>query len=152
EKNAKLSYWSAIKKSLFLSKKGLLRQKAVSRKRKFCAFVVSSIFVLGAIYGHSLSLWSVGLEKGISPEGWVQYSSEDTGFKISFPKDPEAEDKELVIPDSGKVLSYKEITSEESEKVSYSVTHMDLPRKWRLAGETTLLKGVLEQLVAHTPH
>ena len=81
----------------------------------------------------------------------VQYSCHDTGFKVSFPTDPEAESKELVIPDSGKVLNYKEITSEENEKVSYSVAHLDLPRKWRLAADTTLLKGVLDQIIKHTP-
>ena len=93
---------------------------------------------------------SVGLEKWISPEGWVQYSSEDAGFKVSFPTDPEAASKELVIPDSGKVLNYEEITSAEDEKVRYSVTHINLPRKWRSAGNTTLLKGVLDQLIQHT--
>lgn len=147
-----LPYTEALKWSLFLpSTSGIVRQKAVSWKRKFCAFVTSSAFVTAAIYGNVLALWSVGLEKGISPEGWVKYSSEDAGFKISFPTDPEAASKELVIPDSGKVLPYKEITSDENQKIYYSVTHLDLPRKWRLAGNTTLLKGVLDQMVKHTP-
>ncbi|MBS0604366.1 MAG: RDD family protein [Verrucomicrobia bacterium] len=146
-----LSYSSALKWALFLpGRPGTVRQKNVSWKRKLCAFLTSSAFVMAAIYGNVLALWSVGLEKGISPEGWVQYSSADAGFKVSFPTDPEAASKELVIPDSGKVLSYKEITTDESEKVRYSVSHLDLPRKWRLAGNTTLLKGVLDLMVKHT--
>lgn len=148
----RLFYLDAIRWSLFLPRnKGVVRQKTVSWKRKLCAFLTSSVFVLGAIYGNGLSLWSVGLEKGISPDGWVQYSCSDTGFKVSFPTDPESESKELVIPDSGKVLNYKEITSEENKKVTYSVTHLDLPRKWRLAADTTLLKGVLDQIIIHSP-
>lgn len=147
-----LSYLSALKWSFFLpSKWVVVRQAAVSWKRKLCAFVTCSAFVLAAISGNVLSQWSVGLEKGISPEGWVQYSSDDAGFKVSFPADPESVSKELVIPDSGKVLPYKEITTDKSEKIHYSVSHLDLPRKWRLAGETTLLKGVLDQMVKHTP-
>jgi uncharacterized RDD family membrane protein YckC len=147
---AHLSYFEALKWSLFLrGTSAIVRQRTISWKRKICAFMTSSAFVIAAIYGNFLALWSVGLEKGISPEGWVQYSSNDAGFKISFPTDPEAASKELVIPDSGKVLPYKEITSDENKKVHYSVTHLDLPRKWRLAGNTTLLKGVLDQMVKH---
>lgn len=143
-------YLAALKWSFFLSRHaGTVQQKVVSWKRKLCAFLTSAVFIVGAIYGNGLSLWSVGLEKGISPDGWVQYSCNDTGFKVSFPTDPESANKELVIPSSGKVLNYKEITSEENEKILYSVTHLDLPRKWRLAGNTTLLKGVLDQMVKH---
>ncbi len=149
--NLPLSYRDALQWSFFLpGKKGVVRQRAVSWKRKLYAFIVSAAFVIAAVYGNVLAMWSVGLEKGISPEGWVQYSSEDAGFKVSFPTDPEAASKELVIPDSGKVLNYEEITSAEDEKVRYSVTHINLPRKWRLAGNTTLLKGVLDQLIQHT--
>jgi hypothetical protein len=143
-------YLAALKWSFFLSRHaGTVQQKVVSWKRKLCAFLTSAVFIVGAIYGNGLSLWSVGLERGISPDGWVQYSCNDTGFKVSFPTDPESANKELVIPSSGKVLNYKEITSEENEKILYSVTHLDLPRKWRLAGNTTLLKGVLDQMVKH---
>ncbi len=151
ENGQPLDYLSALKWSLFLpGRPGVVRQKNISWKRKFCAFMTCSAFVLAAIYGNVLALWSVGLEKGISPSGWVQYSSEDAGFKVSFPTDPESASKELVIPDSGKVLNYQEITSDEDDKVHYSVSHLDLPRKWRLAGNTTLLKGVLDLLVSHS--
>jgi hypothetical protein len=144
------SYLASLKWAFFLSSHtNTVQQKVVSWKRKLCAFLISSVFIVGAICGNVLTLWSVGLEKGISPDGWVQYSCNDTGFKVSFPKDPESANKELVIPSSGKVLNYKEITSEEKEKILYSVSHLDLPRKWRLAGNTTLLKGVLDQMVKH---
>jgi hypothetical protein len=147
-----LSYKAALKWSLFLPRnKAVVRQQKVSWKRKLCAFVTSSAFVLAAVYGNVLAHWSVGLEKGISPEGLVEYSSNDTGFKVSFPTDPETVSKELVLPDTGKVLPYKEITTDENEKVRYSLTHLDLPRKWRLAANATLLKGVLDQLVKHIP-
>jgi uncharacterized RDD family membrane protein YckC len=147
----KLSYSAALKRAFFIPRRpGMVYQKNISWKRKLFAFAASSAFVLAAIYGNVLTLWSVGLEKGISVDGWVQYSSNDVGFKVSFPTDPEHESKELVIPNSGKVLNYKEISSEESGKISYKLNHMELPRKWRLAGNTTLLKGVLDALVKHT--
>lgn len=150
--SGELSFKSALKRAFFIPKRpGKVYQKKISWKRKLFGFVASSAFVLAAIYGHVLTLWSVGLEKGISPDGWVQYSSSDVGFKISFPSDPEQESKELVIPNSGKILNYQEFTSEESGKVSYKLNHMELPRKWRLAGDTTLLKGVLDAMLKHIP-
>ncbi len=147
-----LSYTSALKRALFFPNGlGTVSQKNISFKRKFCAFAASSAFMLAAIFGNVLALWSVGLGKGIAVDGWVQYSSSDVGFKVSFPTDPEQVSKELVVPDSGKVLSYEEITSDENEKIYYSLTHLELPRKWRLAGDTTLLKGVLDLMMHHTP-
>jgi hypothetical protein len=146
-----LSYKKALKWSAFLpGRPGTVYQKKTGWRRKLCAFLTSSVFVLAALYGNALMLWSVGLEKG-ELSGWVQYSSEEAGFTVSLPKDPELASKELVIPDSGKVLPYKEITSDESRKVHYSVSHLNLPRKWRFASNTTLLKGVLDVLVKHEP-
>lgn len=146
----KLSYLASLRRAFFLPKRpGNLFQKRISWKRKFCAIVTGTMFVLAAVYGNVLTLWSVGLNRGISPNEWIQYASDDVGFKISFPTNPEESSKELVIPDSGRVLNYEEISSDEN-KIHYSVTHMELPRKWRLAGNTTLLKGVLDVMVKHT--
>jgi hypothetical protein len=146
----KLPYAVSLRRAFFLpGRPGSLFQKRISWRRKLCAIATSTAFVLAAVYGNVLTLWSIGLNKGISPDEWIQYSSDDAGFKISFPTNPEEASKELVIPDSGKVLSYEEITSAENEKVHYSVSHMELPRKWRLAGSTTLLKGVLDIMVKY---
>lgn len=146
-----LSFFEALKRALFFPKRpGVVFSKTISWKRKIFAFAASSAFVLAAIYGNVLSLWSVGLEKGLSPDRWIQYSSSDVGFKISFPTNPEQESKEFVLPNSDKVLNYDEFTSAEKGKISYTLNRMELPRKWRLAGNTTLLKGVLDVLVMHT--
>jgi len=147
----KLSYGSALRWSIFLpTRPGTVYQKTVSWKRKLFAFLTSTAFVVAATYGNVLVLWSVGFEKGALPEGgWVQYSSADAGFKVCFPTDPQASCKELVIPDSGQVLNYQEITSDANKSVHYSVSHLTVPSKWRLAGNTMLLKGVLKMLVQY---
>jgi uncharacterized RDD family membrane protein YckC len=147
----KLPFSISLWRSLFLpGRPGTILQKSTSWKRKLCAIVTSIAFVLAGTYGNVLTLWSVGLNKGISPNDWIQYSSEYAGFKISFPTDPEETYKELVIPDSGRVLPYEEVTSNQNDKIHYSVSHMTLPRKWRLASDNTLLKGVLDVMVKHT--
>lgn len=147
----KLSFPISLRRAFFLpGRPGTVFQKRISLKRKLCAIATGILFILAAVYGNVLTLWSVGLSRGISPDEWVQYSSNDAGFKISFPTNPQEASKELVIPDSGKVLNYEEITSNENDKVHYSVSHMDLPRRWRIASDTTLLKGILDVIVKHT--
>jgi hypothetical protein len=144
-----LSYANALRWSAFWPKRrGSVYQRKTSIKRKWCAFITSSLFILSAVYGNALALWSMGFNKG-DLSGWVQYSSEEPGFKVAFPKDPELTSKELVIPNSGKVLNYQELTSQESRRVFYSVTHLKMPGKWTWASNTTLLKGALELIVKH---
>ena len=103
-----LRYLASLKRTLFLPPRpGIIQYKGISWKRKVFGFAASAMFVLAAIYGNVLTLWSVGLEQGISPDGWVEYSSTDAGFKVSFPTDPKPESKELVIPNTGKVINYR---------------------------------------------
>jgi hypothetical protein len=147
----KLPYSLSLRRAFFLLRRpGTVLQKRISWKRKLCAIATCAAFILSAIYGNFLTLWSVGLNQGISPNEWVQYTSDDAGFKVYFPTNPEESYKELIIPNSGRVLNYEELTSAESDQVHYSVSHMELPRKWRLAGNTTLLKGVLDVMVKYT--
>lgn len=145
-----LPYAAAIKWSCFLpGSSGTVRQQSISWKRKLSGFAASSLFIMAAIFGNVLAMWSVGLGQGVSSDGWVQYASSDSKFQVSFPSDPEHESKQLVIPKTGKVLDYQEISTEK-RKVVYSVSHMELPSKWRLAANTTLLKGVLDAIVKYS--
>src|SRR5580700_11274351 len=140
----------SFRRALFLpGRPGTILQKKISWKRRVSAFVVGFAFALSATYGNFLALWSVGLNQGIFPNEWIQYTSDDAGFKVLFPTNPEEAYKQLVIPDSGKVLDYEELSTE-SNKMHYSVSHMTLPRRWRLAGDATLLKGVLDVIVKYT--
>jgi uncharacterized RDD family membrane protein YckC len=147
----KLPFSLSLRRAFFLpGRPGTVFKKKISWTRKLFAIVTITAFMLSGSYGNVLTLWSIGLNREISPNDWVQYTSNYGGFKISFPTHPEESYKELVIPDSGRVLNYEEVTSAENDKVHYSVSHMDLPRKWRWAGNTTLLKGVLDIIVKHT--
>lgn len=147
----KLSYKEALGWALHLpSRRGILRQRFVSFKRKLFAVIASGIIGFSALYGNALALWSSGLDERQGVVGWVQYASDQAGFKISFPKDPEELSQELIIPD-GQPLPYEEVKSQASRKVAYSVSYIDLPKKWRIASNTTLLKGVLDLLVKHSP-
>lgn len=146
----KLSYREALQWALFLpNRPGVMRQKNVSWIRKLFGFLTSTAFGVAAICGNLLATWSTGLNQEMPQKGWVQYMPDDAKFKISFPKDPEESSKELVIPHSNKVLSYEE-ASHQTRKVHYSVAHLQIPGKWRLAASATVLKEVLNQLVARS--
>ncbi|MBS0620629.1 MAG: RDD family protein [Verrucomicrobia bacterium] len=148
----KITFGEAFRRACFLSKRpGILREQTLSFRRKVFAILTTVFCVFLALGGDALAQWGASglVYNRASTEGWVEYAS-DAGFKVAFPKDPETENKQLVIPNSGTVLNYEEVTSDESPKVHYKVSHMVVPRKWKLAGNATLLKGALDALVKHT--
>lgn len=83
-----------------------------------------------------------------SVENWTAYSSTDSRFRVEFPKEPVVESKQIEIPNAGESLDYKEVRAEES-KITYAVSHIDFPAKWRLVGSNTLLKKSLAILIEH---
>jgi hypothetical protein len=107
--------------------------------------------VLTALFGKPLTYYSIGLDKKISNNGWMQYYSMTRGFTVNFPDDPKEQSKQLEIPDTDKVLNYQEISTQPTKDVLYSVSYMELPSKWRWAGANTLLKGALDLLVKYSP-
>lgn len=149
----KLSYWESFKAaSFFGSNNTLIRQMSLSFKRRITALIIIAGCAIASIFGNALTKWSIGLEKGISSkEGWIQYAYDDAGFKVHFPNDPQEETKVLPIPEANKVLNYQELKTHQNKQVYYSVTYMDLPRKWKMAGSTTLLKGGLDIMVKYMP-
>ena len=96
----------------------MVRQLSLSFKRRMIAVAIILGCALVSIFGNALAKWSIGLEKGISNEGWIQYAFEDAGFKVHFPNDPEEETKQLEIPDANKTLDYLELKATRIKKSS----------------------------------
>ncbi len=148
----KLSFLSALKRSTFIGKRpGLLRVIPLSFKRRLSGLFVGVGCILVSFFGNALANWSIGVDDKIGATGWVQYDSEDLGFSVQFPNDPEQTAKKFEIPNAKKPLNYHELTSREGRHLSYSVSHIELPHKWKLAGSTTLLKGALDAIVKYSP-
>jgi len=154
KKGKTLSYAEALKWSITFRANGeFLTAKAVPLWRHVAAAVLALSCLIGGIFsGQILDYTLLTIERSMmNAEGWIKYSSSKAGFKIAFPTDPVIEEnKTLEIPNHDKTLNYSEVTSQ-TRKAQYSVTYMDLPRKWRLAGNSTLLKGALELIVNNTP-
>ncbi len=151
QEGGKLSFFEALKRALFIRpRSGTVTRQPLSFKRKILAAAVLIGCVCGAVFNKPITYYSLGLSKKISTEGWVQYASEDKGFTVEFPKDPEQESKLLPVPEVNRVLQVEELKSE-NEDVCYSVAYMELPRKWSWAGASTLLKGALDLMIRYSP-
>jgi len=148
---AKLSFWQGLKRASGFASSGVIHQVPLTFKRMLAAMVIVLSCSLMSIFGNALTKWTIGFERGISNEGWVQYIHDEGEFKVHFPHDPKEEQKQLEIPNANKVLDYQELQATQNKKVHYSVTYMELPRKWKIAGSSTLLKGALEIMVKYLP-
>ena len=149
----KLPYWISLKRSLVLGvRPGLIKQKMVSVKRKIIGTIVCVMSLFGAVFEQELSDYTTGFRGAGSVEGWQSYTSEEGGFKILFPSDPQEEHKVIPLPEHNRTLYYNELKSFQEKKVSYSVSYMKLPRKWKLAGSSRILQGALDGIVEHLPN
>ena len=147
-----LPYKISLRRALFFPPRpGHLRVISHPWSRRLFSLVIIASCLFGAMGGKWMMRWSTGLEKGIAVDGWVQYYSEKAGFTVALPEDPKEEWKEVPIPNSDQVIAYEELTSHQSKDIYYSVSYMQLPSKWHLAGANTLLKGALDLIVKHGP-
>lgn len=142
-KQGRLTYLQALKQALCY-----IKHPPISRKRALVGSLISVVCALAIFYENGGAVWTLG--RG-DLSGWVQYSSSAVGFKVAFPQEPHEVSKELSLPDSNHILNYQEIATQQTSQARYSVSHLSLPGKWRWAGTTTLLKGVLNLLLKNEP-
>ncbi len=142
-----LTFFKALKHALFLSASHPMLIKKIGRFRWLTVSTICIASIFFALYAFSVNDFTVQLQKRIFTTGWIQYSHADQKFTVTFPKDPFFESKQLEIPNSDKVLVYEELRSVHGKGITYTVSYMELPRKWLWAGASTLLKGALELLV-----
>ena len=152
QKGKMLSYKEALQWSIsFQAKEDFLVRKPIRSWRFVVGAALALSCLLGAVFsGKIIDYTLLSIEQSMSIDGWIKYSSE-AGFKVAFPAEPKVEEnKTLEVPNHDKTLNYSELTSQ-TKKAHYSVSYMQLPRKWRLAGNSTLLKGALELIVKNSP-
>lgn len=153
EKGQNLTFGAGLKRALSINQKlGKISQKRLSSRRKLVGIVMAALCLLGAMVGPMLSekaFVSTYASKGT--DSWVQYFSDQGKFTVSFPNDPTAQTKNFEVPKADKTFKYDEISSQEGNRVQYSVSYIQFPSKWRWAGSSTLLKGALDVIVTSTP-
>jgi len=148
-----LSYREALQWSMSLhANENFFVQRPVRFWRNIAGAVLALSCLFSGVFGAKIIDYTlIRIEQSLSIDGWIKYSSADAGFKVAFPADPKVEEnKTLEVPNQDKTLNYSEVTSQ-TRKAQYSVSYMQIPRKWRLAGNSTLLKGALELIVKNSP-
>ncbi|HSX03450.1 MAG TPA: RDD family protein [Rhabdochlamydiaceae bacterium] len=149
EEGGRLSCREALKRSFFLGKRpGKIVRSRLGFWRKFSG----GLLILFCAFGGVLAIAVKNFDQLNNPfghlPGWVNNSTVNERFSIDFPKDPELQMKQLDVPKAGQTIDYQEY-SVDAKNITYSVSYVDFPGKWRLLGSNTLLKKSLELFVAH---
>jgi uncharacterized RDD family membrane protein YckC len=147
-KGYNLSFKKALQRALFIGKRpGIIKFKSINRYRYLIALFLAIGCVSSLFLGEELSNVAVEYEQNMTKDGWVQYSSKDERFTVNFPEKPEVETLSLDIPNSDNSLDLNEVRT--TGKVEFSVSYLELPRKWRIFSATTLLKGAMNVIVGN---
>ena len=105
--------------------------------------LVGCLFTLVAIFGKAIIQFPETFEKEISTRSWVHYTSSEGDFTADFPSKPKVEQKQLEIPQANRTVDYQEVKSNHRDHVTYSVSAIELPKKFNFFGSNTILKGAL---------
>ncbi|MBS3904948.1 MAG: hypothetical protein KGZ39_06450 [Simkania sp.] len=144
-----ISWIEALRITFFLDK-GLKTEWPHCKKtlpNLITRFAISCIVVIAAMFGKAILQFPQEFGKQVTNSGWVQYTSSENDFVVEFPHKPMIEQKQLEIPQVRRTLDYQEVKSDDRDKVTYSVSSLELPKKWQFFASSTILKGALSVLV-----
>jgi hypothetical protein len=123
-------------------KKGLTA-KPIPRWRYFIALAMAIAAGTTFFKSQEITEAAIHYEQQVAGKDWIDYISDDGRFKVSFPKKPEVA--------STTVEDHNLHEFKVEKEASFSVSYIDLPRKWRLFSAPTLLKGAMKVILERTP-
>lgn len=131
----------SLKRAFFWGKRpGIIVEKKISYWRYILALMIACSAGSGLFYGKNISEAAVHYEQQVADSGWVEYIADNGKFSVHFPKKP-VDVSKTVETGSGDSISLSEVKA--VKDAAFSVSYLDLPRKWRLFSANTLLKGAL---------
>lgn len=139
-----LSFKEALKRALLIGKRpGEVVQTEPTLFRLISAYAVTAALLSFSILSQNIiTNYTIGCERQQKVSGWLHFVSEEAGFRVSFPTKPKVEEKEVELPRTSGSVSYNEYKSQPSD-VTYSVSYIDIPKKWSFVSSNRILKGVL---------
>lgn len=143
----RLNFRSALKRALFIGQTGELYQKPLKGLRRVLSYGLTLGLFVFTLFSPSVTDYNIGLQRQQTTTGWVHYFAKDAGFYVDFPNFPEVEAKEMEVPNVDKPVNYNEYTSQHSKNVSYSVSYIDLPKKYGFVSSKRILKGVFDVML-----
>ncbi len=146
---SKLSWKHSLKRAFFIGKRpGIISFTKITYWRYIFALMIACSAGSGLFYGKDISEAAVHYEQQVAGSGWVEYISEDGRFSVHFPKKPEVATKTVEVP-NGDPINLNEFKAEKD--AAFSVSYLDLPKKWKLFSSNTLLKGAMNVIQDHMP-
>jgi hypothetical protein len=144
-----LSWKESLKRAFFLGKRpGVVTFRKITYWRYIIALMIACSAGSGLFYGKDISEAAVHYEQQVAGAGWVEYMSENGKFSVHFPKKPEVVEKKVEIP-NGDPINLNEFKAEKD--AAFSVSYLDLPKKWKIFSSNTLLKGAMNVVLEHMP-
>jgi hypothetical protein len=145
-----LTFSQAFKRTLFFwrERPGEVAFRPIGRWRYGVAVLLALACGSSLFLGKDISEAAVDFEEHVVGDRWIEYSSEEGQFSVQFPKKPKLE-LHTVELNSSESLSLNEVKVE--QEVTFSVSYIELPLKWRLFSSSTLLKGAMRVIVHHMP-
>ena len=144
----KLSWKESAKRSFFFKKTHDLQVKEIGVKRYLIALMLASSAGSTLFLGEDISEAAVSYEKSMTNSGWVQYVSDNGKFEVQFPKNPVEETKHYDVPNGDPIAMNEFIAHKEAE---FSVSYLELPKKWKIFSSNMLLKGAIQVVMEHIP-
>ncbi|HEX2580224.1 MAG TPA: RDD family protein [Rhabdochlamydiaceae bacterium] len=144
-----LTWKESLKRAFFLGKRpGTMCEKKISYWRYILALMIACSAGSGLFYGKDISEAAVHYEQQVVDVGWVEYIADNGKFSVHFPKKPVDVSKTVETSD-GDPVNLSEVKA--VKDAAFSVSYLDLPRKWKLFSANTLLKGALNVVHEHMP-
>jgi len=145
---SQLSMKNSFRRAFFFrSRPGTLRGSEIARWRYMLTIWLAISCGSMLFFGQKISDAAVRYEQQMVSGSWVEYTSEEGQFTVQFPKKPKVETTELPIPNSEQSLELSEYKAE--SEALYSVSHLDLPRKWTIFSAGIILRGAMNAVVEH---
>jgi hypothetical protein len=141
-----LSWGESFKRAFFLGPRGVISRE-ISFWRYLLALMIACSAGSALFFGKDISEAAVQYEQQVAGEGWNQYVLDDGRFTVHFPEKPERASK--TYDANGEPLNLSEYKAE--KEASFSVSYLELPKKWKIFGASTLLKGAMKVVQDHMP-
>ncbi len=143
-----LSWKESFKRAFFFDRAHPLIVKPIGLKRYLIALMLACSAGSTLFLGEDISEAAVQYEKQVAGSRWIQYISDDGRFQVHFPKKPQQVSQTFEVP-NGEPISLSEFKVH--KEAEFSVSYLDLPKKWKLFGSNTLLKGAIQVVLEHMP-
>jgi len=108
---------------------------------------IACFVLLGGLFTKAVIDFPQEFGKEVTVRGWVHFASSEGDFTAEFPTKPSTQQKQLEIPQAKRTLDYQEVTTNPAHESTYSVSALELPRKWMIFSSNTILKGALSVLI-----